>query len=31
VYGLTNLNYSTVSNSSNYKTRSFLLLLGIGF
>jgi hypothetical protein len=31
IYGLTNLDYNTVSNSSNYKTRSFMLLLGIGF
>ena len=31
VYGLTNLNYGTVSNSSNYQARSFMLLAGIGF
>lgn len=30
VYGLTNLDYNTISNSSNYKTRSFLLLVGLG-
>ena len=31
VYGLTDLDYGTISNSSNYKTRSFMLLAGIGF
>ena len=31
VYGLTNLNYGTVTNSSNYQARSFMLLVGIGF
>jgi hypothetical protein len=31
VYGLTNLNYGTVSNSSNYQARSFMILAGIGF
>jgi len=31
VYGLTNLNLSTVSNSENYKTRSFMILVGLGF
>ncbi len=30
IYGLSNLNYSTVSNSSNYQTRSFMLLMGLG-
>ncbi|HYV96268.1 MAG TPA: outer membrane beta-barrel protein [Gemmatimonadaceae bacterium] len=31
VYGLTDLHLSTVSDSDNYKTRSFMLLAGIGF
>jgi len=31
VYGLTNLNLSTVSNAGNYQARSFMLLAGIGF
>jgi hypothetical protein len=31
VYGLTNLNLSTVTTSQNYQTRSFLILLGLGF
>jgi len=31
VYGLNNLNLSTVSNAGNYHQRSFLLLAGIGF
>src|SRR5690348_17114390 len=31
VYGLTDLKLSTVTSSSNYKTRSFLLLAGISF
>jgi hypothetical protein len=31
VYGLQNLDYSTVSTASNYKSRSFQLLLGLGF
>jgi hypothetical protein len=31
VYGLTDLKLSTVSSSSSYKTRSFLLLAGISF
>ncbi|HVZ78157.1 MAG TPA: porin family protein [Gemmatimonadaceae bacterium] len=31
VYGLTDLKLSTVNSSSSYKTRSFLLLAGIGF
>ena len=31
VYGLSNLNLSTVSNSGNYQARSFMLLAGIGF
>jgi hypothetical protein len=31
VYGLTNLNYGTVSNSGSYKSRSFMLLAGLGF
>jgi hypothetical protein len=30
VYGLSNLNYNTVNNTSNYKPRSFMLLLGLG-
>jgi opacity protein-like surface antigen len=30
-YGLSNLNYNTVSNSSSYRPRSFMLLAGIGF
>jgi hypothetical protein len=31
VYGLTNLNLSTVSNAGNYQPRSFMILAGIGF
>lgn len=31
VYGLTDLKFSTVTTSENYKTRSFMLLAGIGF
>ena len=31
VYGLTNLNYGTVSNTNNYQPRSFMLLAGFGF
>jgi opacity protein-like surface antigen len=31
IYGLSDLKYGTVSNTGNYKTRSFLLLAGIGF
>lgn len=31
VYGLSDLKLSTVSNSENYKSRSFLLLVGLGF
>ncbi len=31
VYGLTNLKLSTVSTSQNYRNRSFLLLVGLGF
>jgi Outer membrane protein beta-barrel domain len=31
VYGLTDLKLSTVSSSSSYKTRSFLLLAGLSF
>ena len=31
VYGLTDLKLSTVSTSTSYQTRSFLLLAGIGF
>ena len=31
VYGLSDLKLNTVTTSSNYKTRSFLLLAGIGF
>ena len=31
VYGLKDLNMNTVSSSSNYRTRSFMLLAGIGF
>ena len=30
-YGLQDLNYSTVSNSSNYRPRSFMLLARVGF
>jgi hypothetical protein len=30
IYGLTNLNYTTVNNQSNYQDRSFMLLIGIG-
>ncbi|MHB8837392.1 MAG: porin family protein [Gemmatimonadaceae bacterium] len=31
VYGLTDLKLSTVSTSTSYQTRSFLVLMGIGF
>lgn len=31
VYGLTDLKLSTVSTSTSYQTRSFLLLVGLGF
>ncbi|MHB1313480.1 MAG: outer membrane beta-barrel protein [Gemmatimonadaceae bacterium] len=31
IYGLSDLKMGTVSNSGNYKTRSFMLLAGIGF
>ncbi|MFI5233607.1 MAG: outer membrane beta-barrel protein [Gemmatimonadales bacterium] len=31
LYALQNLDYGTVSNQSNYRQRSFMLLLGIGF
>jgi opacity protein-like surface antigen len=31
IYGLTDLKLSTVSTSQSYKTRSFMVLLGIGF
>ncbi|MGH7654251.1 MAG: outer membrane beta-barrel protein [Gemmatimonadaceae bacterium] len=31
LYALKDLNYGTVSNQSNYRQRSFMLLLGIGF
>jgi hypothetical protein len=31
LYGLQDLNYNTVNNQSNYRDRSFMLLLGIGF
>lgn len=31
VYGLTDLKLNTISSSDSYKTRSFLLLAGIGF
>jgi hypothetical protein len=31
LYGLSNLNYGTINNQSNYHDRSFMLLLGIGF
>jgi hypothetical protein len=31
LYGLSNLDYNTVNNQSNYHDRSFMLLLGIGF
>jgi hypothetical protein len=31
IYGLSNLNLNTVTTSQNYQTRSFLLLLGLGF
>jgi len=31
VYGLTDLHLSTVTSSSSYRTRSFMLLAGIGF
>jgi opacity protein-like surface antigen len=30
VYGLTDLSFNTISSSSSYKTRSFMLLFGIG-
>ncbi|MHB1863973.1 MAG: porin family protein [Gemmatimonadaceae bacterium] len=31
IYGLTDLKLSTVSTSSSYQTRSFMVLLGLGF
>lgn len=31
LYALQNLDYGTVTNQSNYRQRSFMLLLGIGF
>ena len=31
LYALQNLDYGTVSNQSNYRQRSFMLLIGIGF
>jgi hypothetical protein len=31
IYGLTNLNSGTIENTNNYQTRSFMLLVGIGF
>jgi hypothetical protein len=31
LYALQNLDYGTVSNTNNYRQRSFMLLLGIGF
>jgi hypothetical protein len=31
IYSLTDLNYTTINNQSNYHDRSFMLLLGIGF
>ena len=31
VYGLSDLNLGTVTDSQNYQTRSFMVLLGIGF
>jgi hypothetical protein len=31
IYGLQDLNYGTVSNQNNYRQRSFMLLLGLGF
>ncbi|HEY5219972.1 MAG TPA: outer membrane beta-barrel protein, partial [Gemmatimonadaceae bacterium] len=31
VYGLSNLKVNTISTTNSYKTRSFLLLLGLGF
>lgn len=31
VYGLSDLNFGTVSNTENYKSRTFVLLLGLGF
>jgi opacity protein-like surface antigen len=31
MYGLSDLKYSTLTTSANYKTRSFLILAGIGF
>ncbi|HEY6809060.1 MAG TPA: porin family protein [Gemmatimonadales bacterium] len=31
IYGLTDLKLSTVTTSSSYKTRSFLILMGFGF
>jgi hypothetical protein len=30
-YGLSNLDYNTLNNTSNYRPRSFMLLAGIGF
>jgi hypothetical protein len=31
LYGLSDLNYNTVNNQSNYHDRSFMLLFGLGF
>lgn len=31
VYGLTDLSFDTVSSSSSYKTRTFMILAGVGF
>ena len=31
IYGLTDLKLSTVSTTQSYKTRTFLILVGIGF
>lgn len=31
LYGLSDLNYTTVNNQSNYHDRSFMLLFGLGF
>ena len=31
IYSLSNLDYGTVNNQSNYHQRSFMLLLGVGF
>jgi hypothetical protein len=31
IYGLSDLNLGTVTTSANYKTRSFMILMGIGF